>query len=306
MNKDNKNSVSGFSHSHQTAGVPWHLHLSLCCIGLFIIFTTAYGFYIGNHMVEKYTPLIDAAMEIKLEATTAHLWFEEIISGDRYEDIEAVHKHITQAQWYATAMLEGGKNPEGTFVALKDPVLRSEIEKIFEKIAIFRKITEQRYESGQESGIGSLNDQRYDAIFRDFINQADRVESTLQAKITSEKRIYNLIQVTVIGVNFILLAAVIVFFHRFERARFSDMQLINTTNENLQKALLEIKTLQGIIPICSYCKKIQDEKGLWNQLELYIHSHSDAKFSHSACPDCYSQQITQLTADIRNNQADGD
>lgn len=62
----------------------------------------------------------------------------------------------------------------------------------------------------------------------------------------------------------------------------------------LQDALNEIKTLKGIIPICSYCKKIRDDEGVWNQLETYIHSHSDAKFSHGACPECYKKQMEEL------------
>ena len=55
-----------------------------------------------------------------------------------------------------------------------------------------------------------------------------------------------------------------------------------------------MKTLQGIIPICSYCNNIRDEKGLWNQLEAYIHNHSDAQFSHSICPECYEKEMEKL------------
>ncbi len=54
----------------------------------------------------------------------------------------------------------------------------------------------------------------------------------------------------------------------------------------LQGAINEIKTLRGILPICSFCKKIRDDKGYWNQLEAYIDKHSDADLSHSVCPDC--------------------
>jgi PAS domain S-box-containing protein len=54
----------------------------------------------------------------------------------------------------------------------------------------------------------------------------------------------------------------------------------------LQDALSRIKTLRGIIPICSRCKKIRDDKGYWNQIESYIRDHSDAEFSHSICPEC--------------------
>jgi PAS domain S-box-containing protein len=56
--------------------------------------------------------------------------------------------------------------------------------------------------------------------------------------------------------------------------------------QKLQKALDEIKTLRGIIPVCSSCKSIRDDKGLWNEMEKYIIEHSDAKFSHGICPDC--------------------
>jgi len=55
---------------------------------------------------------------------------------------------------------------------------------------------------------------------------------------------------------------------------------------NIILAQDEIKTLKGIVPICSACKKIRDDKGYWNVLELYIQKHSDASFSHGICPDC--------------------
>ena len=54
----------------------------------------------------------------------------------------------------------------------------------------------------------------------------------------------------------------------------------------LQSALEEIKTLRGIIPICSFCKKIRDDQGFWSQVEVYVKEHSEADFSHSLCPDC--------------------
>ncbi|MBE3063580.1 MAG: PAS domain S-box protein [Spirochaetes bacterium] len=56
--------------------------------------------------------------------------------------------------------------------------------------------------------------------------------------------------------------------------------------KELQYALDNIKTLQGLIPICANCKKIRDDKGFWNQVEAYISEHTDARFSHGICPDC--------------------
>ena len=57
-------------------------------------------------------------------------------------------------------------------------------------------------------------------------------------------------------------------------------------NQELRIALNEIKTLQGIIPICANCKKIRDDEGYWNRIESYIEQHSDAKFSHGICREC--------------------
>jgi hypothetical protein len=56
--------------------------------------------------------------------------------------------------------------------------------------------------------------------------------------------------------------------------------------ERLEQALSQIRTLRGLLPICANCKKIRDDKGYWNQLESYIHDHSEAKFSHGICPGC--------------------
>jgi DNA-binding response OmpR family regulator len=54
----------------------------------------------------------------------------------------------------------------------------------------------------------------------------------------------------------------------------------------LKDALAKIRTLSGLLPICSICKKIRDDKGYWNQIEAYIQEHSDAEFTHSICPPC--------------------
>ncbi len=57
-------------------------------------------------------------------------------------------------------------------------------------------------------------------------------------------------------------------------------------HDTLLKAMEEIKTLSGLIPICASCNKIRDDKGYWNLLESYIEKHSEASFSHGICPDC--------------------
>lgn len=67
----------------------------------------------------------------------------------------------------------------------------------------------------------------------------------------------------------------------------------DTLIAELNMALSEVRTLQGIIPICAWCKKIRDDKGFWHQVEVYVSSHSDAIFSHGMCPECVDKHRRQ-------------
>ena len=76
-------------------------------------------------------------------------------------------------------------------------------------------------------------------------------------------------------------------------ARFGDLmslRYLNTElearNSELQEALDKVNLLSGLLPICSHCKKIRDDEGYWQQVEVYIRDHSEAEFSHGICPDC--------------------
>jgi phosphoserine phosphatase RsbU/P len=70
---------------------------------------------------------------------------------------------------------------------------------------------------------------------------------------------------------------------------------------DLEQALAQVKQLQGLLPICSYCKKIRDDQNYWQQVELYIGRHTEAKFSHGICPDCWTRvlrpQLQQMGQD---------
>ncbi len=62
----------------------------------------------------------------------------------------------------------------------------------------------------------------------------------------------------------------------------------------LQKALKEIKTLKGLIPICMFCKKIRNDEQYWERLEEYFHKRTDARFSHGICPDCAKKHYPEF------------
>ena len=66
---------------------------------------------------------------------------------------------------------------------------------------------------------------------------------------------------------------------------------------DLQEALAQVKTLSGMLPICSSCKQIRDDKGYWNKIETFIRDHSEADFTHSICPECAKKLYPELYED---------
>lgn len=89
------------------------------------------------------------------------------------------------------------------------------------------------------------------------------------------------------------------------------LRLQNALNERvleLENALGRVKNLQGLLPMCSYCKRIRNDRNYWQQVESYITEHSNAEFTHGVCPHCYetivkremerlhAQQSSSLTA----------
>ena len=91
----------------------------------------------------------------------------------------------------------------------------------------------------------------------------------------------------------------IIFLSLLNRNRQTILQQYDEKNKivtELQDALEEIKTLEGIIPICMYCKEIRDDKGYWNRLESYITEHSEAQFSHCICDKCFKKHYLEHRA----------
>ncbi|MDP2105266.1 MAG: PAS domain S-box protein, partial [Desulfobulbaceae bacterium] len=78
----------------------------------------------------------------------------------------------------------------------------------------------------------------------------------------------------------------------------SDRKLVQEERERLiielKEALARVKTLSGLLPICSSCKNIRDDRGYWKRIESYIMAHSDADFSHGICPDCAVEKFPEL------------
>ena len=96
-----------------------------------------------------------------------------------------------------------------------------------------------------------------------------------------------LVQAVVFGSVSLLVASL-------EKQRHQAIWSSEDANQKLMTSLNEIKVLHGILPICSYCKRIRTEDNTWDQMEAYIHEHSEADFSHTVCPDCLGKYFPDI------------
>jgi sigma-B regulation protein RsbU (phosphoserine phosphatase) len=71
----------------------------------------------------------------------------------------------------------------------------------------------------------------------------------------------------------------------------------------LEEAMSRVQQLQGLLPICAYCKKIRNDENYWQQVEEYISAHSAAQFSHGICPQCYAQVLAPQLRAMREGRA---
>jgi hypothetical protein len=112
-----------------------------------------------------------------------------------------------------------------------------------------------------------------------FIYQAESKQSYFE-KITS-----------ILTISGVLVSIIIAFLAT--RIVLKAERLLQDKNNNLQKALDEIKTLRGILPICSFCKNIRNDQGYYERIEDYIYKHSGVDFSHTICPSCMKKEYPE-------------
>jgi C4-dicarboxylate-specific signal transduction histidine kinase len=251
---------------------PWSITVAMAALSALLVGAMVYALRTGMRMSLEHAPLIDAAMEIRLGATTAHLWFEEILSGDRNESMDQVWAHLDSADWYTGAMLDGGANTEGTYVPLRDPELRLRIEQVRARLADFRHITSERWAARGVSGAGTSIDQRYDAVFESFVILADSVETGLQASIARDVRAFRRTQLALIvgAIALSVLAGAVIARYLAERdraereaaelrERLTHLARVGTVGEMATGIAHEInQPLTAIATLAQACRRMAD------------------------------------------------
>lgn len=235
--------------SDQHALDPRRLVITSIISAMIFLLAMAFLFYQSNRMTTHHVPQMHAAMNIKLEATTAHLWFEEIVSGDRNESIDSVWRHIDHADWYAQALLRGDSMNGQNYLPLNDPDLREAIVLVRSKLENFRQIAVQRYENLSISEAGSDIDQQFDQVFQSFVDHAGFVESAVQLKIAEDLQ-----QFQITGGASILFASVLAlllshFLYQREMQKQQLLQSLSESNREIEQKNLELNFRANYDPL---------------------------------------------------------
>jgi len=147
--------------------------------GISIYFTNSIGDQ-GKTVATRLAPLKDAAMEIKLTATKAHLLFEEIMAGDSSENLETVWNLLDKTLWYCNAILKGGENDEGKFYASDDPQIREKVETLRKHVEGFLAVTNERHTTIQKNTAdGNSAAESFDKEFEIFVKEADEAKTLI-------------------------------------------------------------------------------------------------------------------------------
>ncbi len=255
----------------QKAPIPWRLYLIIGFIALLIVSAMAYLFQQTRNIDSTHDTVLEVISEIELKYSTAHLWFEEILSGDKTEKIETVRNSLDQAEGRLRALkgkefdsgeharLYGADDPSKDIVIFhfdhKSHVMLSiqeTIESIEEKLNKLRDLFEKRYLAWQTSGPGTEIDQRFDVVFAQLQKETGVIRKKIRASKANHLAQFRVIQILLIFTCLALAALVALILHRFERRRADDFLAVLQSEDALKQSEEKYRSLIKNLPSVVY------------------------------------------------------
>jgi diguanylate cyclase (GGDEF)-like protein len=293
----------------------WRFLAFLIVTGLLLVSMIIYSAETGLRMSQRYTPLIDAAMEIKLEAALGHLLLEETLHKERPGRLEDVLSHLNQADWYAQAMLEGGTNAEGTFIPLNDPLLRQYIVDVRNELVLFEADIKLHWRNTMILQSKSDVDKVFDATFYSFIEKADIVETHLQRLIKQAERRFIVVQI-ILAVGAVGVVTWLgLLFKRFIKTQNRALEQLQSEIQHrllIEQTLREqatTDTLTGLLNRRSMLEVLQDELNRAHRLgspfsvimfDIDLFKVVNDSFGHEAGDTVLSAIATRVTSRLRD------
>ncbi|MEJ2299851.1 MAG: PAS domain S-box protein, partial [Woeseiaceae bacterium] len=184
-----------------------------------------------------------ATISIELKATSAHLRLHEVLDGKRHVDLERIARDLTQAQWYARAMLVGGQNVDGPITPVQDPDLHGSMERALDKIRSMATLAEVLRRTVTDPGgatVATTNVQPFETTFEALTRTLDRAKSTVQQRMQSRLQHFRVVQ-ALLAVPVVILGTLAGFLLRnHERRRVADVRALQDQEESLSATLHSI------------------------------------------------------------------
>jgi len=278
----------------------------LLIIALFLSFgiITIRGlFTLGNLTKKIYEhPLVvsSASLIAALHITKMHRGMKDVVLANFPDDIEAALKTVAENEQKVYQPLnvvrERILGEKGQALEKKTRQLLMNWKPIREEVVRFLKSGNKKEAILITKAKGADHVVKLETKMLELASYArKKADRFLELARTSQSSLENITVILTLGGVFLSVIIAFIATYLFVKAE----KELQDKRSKLQKTLEEIKTLRGIIPICSYCKKIRDDEGLWKQMEEYIHAHSEAEFSHSICPSCMRKHYPERSESIR-------
>ena len=244
-------------------------------------------------------PLVvsNASLNAALNITKMHRSMKDVVLANSPDEIKAALKAVTESEQIVYQQLD---TIQKNILGEKGQALEKQTRQLFINWKPIREEVVHLLKMGNKK----------DAILITKAKGADHVAKleTKMLELTSyaRKKATGFLEyaqasqsgleriITILTLVGVFLSGIIAFTASY-RVLKAEKILLNE-KDKLQKALDEIKTLRGIIPICSHCKQLRDDEGIWKRIEEYMYEHSEASFSHGICPDCMRKYYPEVSA----------
>jgi len=204
---------------------------SVLLLGIIFITAIYFSFYRGYDMSEKYYPLVDATMVMKLRVARANLFLEKKISGDFDIGLENIKEHVNIAKWYANAMIHGGKNYEGVYIPIDNDKFNYMINIIIENLDELNKLITKKYRSqiSLDNTTNELNNLTYL-----LENDLDELEEKLKLIIEHDLNNYRMMEFLIITGLIFSLMILLFIIYKNEDSRLSFVKTIKKQKSDLE------------------------------------------------------------------------
>jgi len=246
-------------------------------------------------------PLVvsNASLQAALDIAKIHRDMKDVVLANSPDEIEGTLKAVKENEQKVYQQFDKVRN---NILGEEGKVLAKQARQLFEKWKPIREEVIELFEAGSKQDAisitrskGAEHMAKLEVKMLELSSYARRMaDSFIGLAETEQTKFERIILVlTLLGI----LLSIVISFNAINRVLKAE-NLLQDKNNTLQKALDEIKTLRGILPICSYCKNVRNDQGYYEQIEGYIHKHSGVDFSHTICPSCLEKHHPEVYESI--------